>query len=487
MPVYTESLRGAAAPRIEARLNTVLWVVFAATCVFYAGLAFDYFIAFGQGREGWWLGLFATLVGTEQALGAGSVHVDQAGPYAAGFNFMLMHTTTGALAMAIGPFQFVAAARRRFPRLHRNAGKVYLVSVLLSMIGGLAYLGATPLADIYSGAPFGIALAGLDIMVLLTAWLAYAAIRQRDIERHRAWMAYNFGLLLATPGLRLLWIAFGRLVPDMDQAASNLAIMTFLLPLCVSGMLLWFAAQPGRGGLTVRPTAMAATGLRVPWLAVGRILAISATLLVAMHHVLRFVLPSDPWTGFLPAEQAAVDAATFARCWPLAIVYVVANAVAMLHGVRAFGTALRGERVAPTFFIAAAIAALSGGALASWTGPGLLGGTTVLYYWWGLAMLWLLAIARAQSRKAAVARDWTLYAIALAFLPATVLPGIPLWQTLDALDFEQAVITAVTMSFAAHYLLVHLYLYATAAPGRNPREATARTRVHDPLAQSRSA
>src|SRR5690606_7199817 len=111
------------------------------------------------------------------------------------------------------PFQFMAAARRRYPRLHRDAGKVYLVSVVLSMIGGLAYLGTTPLDSVYSGAPFSIALAGLDFMVLLTAWLAYSAIRHRDVERHRAWMAYNFGLLLATPGLRLLWIAFGWLSP----------------------------------------------------------------------------------------------------------------------------------------------------------------------------------------------------------------------------------------------------------------------------------
>lgn len=474
MSVNTESLHGAVAPRAEARLNTVLWIVFTVTCVFYAGLAFDYFIAFGQGREGWWLRLFATLVGTEQALGTGSVHIDQAGPYAAGFNFMLMHTTTGALAMAIGPFQFVAAVRRRYPQLHRNAGKVYLFGVVLSMIGGLAYLGTTPLAEIFSGAPFGIALIGLDAMVLLTAWLAYAAIRRRDIERHRAWMAYNFGLLLATPGLRLLWIAFGRLAPDLDQAASNLAIMTFLLPLCVTGMLLWFAAQPGRG--VVLPTSGAAPprGRRTPWLAIGQILAISAALLVAMHHVLRFLLPADPWNALLPPEQLAADVETFARCWPLAIVYVVSSAIAMLRGVRAAGPALRGERVAPGFYVAAASAALSGAALASWTGPGLLGGTTVLYYWWGLAALWLLAILRAQSHNTAVARDWTLYAVALAFLPATVLPGIPLWQTLDALNLEQAVITAVTMSFAAHYLLVHLVIYAPAPRGRDRRQPTAR-------------
>lgn len=226
-----------------------LWLLFGVACVFYAVLAFDYFISFSRGREGLWLELFAALVSENHAFGTGSVHADQAMPYAAGFNFMLMHTTMGAIAMAIGPFQFVDRLRRRWPQAHRSAGKVYLGTVVLSMIGGLAYLGTTPMDTVYSGAPFWVALMGLDLAVLLTAWFAYRAIRARDIARHRGWMAFNFGLLLATPGLRLLWVLFGWLFPGMNQAADNLAIMTFLLPLCVTFMLLAIG-PPWRGTAT---------------------------------------------------------------------------------------------------------------------------------------------------------------------------------------------------------------------------------------------
>ncbi|MEM7541709.1 MAG: DUF2306 domain-containing protein [Pseudomonadota bacterium] len=228
---------------IESALTTILRFVFTAGCVFYAVLAFDYFLSFGTGREGLWLQLFALLVSSEHVLGSGSVHVDQAIAYRNGYDFLLMHTTMGAIAMAIGPFQFIRAVRRKYPHLHRSAGKIYLLGILLSMIGGLGYLAVTDLDAVFSGAPFAISLLGLDIAVLFTGFLAYKAIRERDIRRHQSWMAFNFGLLLATPVLRLLWIVFALVFPSLDQAAGNLAITTFLLPLCLTGMLLWVAVQ----------------------------------------------------------------------------------------------------------------------------------------------------------------------------------------------------------------------------------------------------
>jgi hypothetical protein len=217
--------------------------VFAVGCVVYAVMAFDYFFSFAAGRDGLWLRFFAAVVSREHAHGAGSVHVEQTVAYRDGFRFMLMHTTMGAFAIAIGPFQFIAAIRRRYPAAHRAMGRVYLAGAVLSMFAGIGYLLTTPPAEVFSGAPFAISLIGLDLAVLFTAWLAYSAIRQRAILRHQAWMAFNFGLLFATPMLRLLWIVFGHVFPEMDQAANNLGITTFLLPLCLFGALLWITLQ----------------------------------------------------------------------------------------------------------------------------------------------------------------------------------------------------------------------------------------------------
>lgn len=229
--------------RFERGLGTTLKVLFAFGCVFYAVMAFDYFISFAAGRDGLWLRVFSAFVPSEHAFGVGSVHVDQHKAYSDGYRFMLMHTTMGAFAMALGPFQFVAAIRRRYPIAHRVMGRIYLSGAVLSMIAGIAYLSSTPFQAVYSGTPFAIALYGLDLAVLYTAWLAYSAIRQREILRHQAWMAFNFGLLLATPVLRLLWVIFGVAFPDMNQAQDNLGITTFLLPLTLFGAMVWITFQ----------------------------------------------------------------------------------------------------------------------------------------------------------------------------------------------------------------------------------------------------
>lgn len=465
----SNALDAAAPAALEAVLNKVLWALFAAVCVFYAVLAFDYFIAFAGGREGLWLQLFAALVDTEYARGAGSVHIDQHGPYMAGLPFMLMHTTTGALAMALGPFQFMTRWRLRYPQLHRNAGKIYLTAVVMSMIGGLAYLFSTPLTGVFSGPPFGIALIGLDLMVLLTAWLAYDAIRRRAIDRHRSWMAYNFGLLLATPGLRLLWVLFGWLFPGLNQAEANLGIMTFLLPLCVSGMLLWVAAQPARPrAAPARTTPRWSIGL-----AYGA--AVAGAALVAMHHVLRFVLPDDPWALWLPSAQLAQDAAAFERHWPLALAYVLTVTLAMFTGIGAVRRALATGQASTGFMLAAAAAAVAGAALAGLNGANQPGQLTMVFYGWGLCLLWLLALARigfaARAARMAVVRDWTMYAAALAFLPLSMLPAVPLWSLLESMDVHRATVTAATIAFAGQYLLAHLLVTASWERGSHERAA----------------
>ena len=217
--------------------------VFALGCIFYAVMAFDYFISFGAGREGLWTQLFALLSSTEHALGAGSVHVDQQAAYSEGYRFMLMHTTMGAFAIALGPFQFINGIRRRFPAAHRMMGKIYLVGAVLSMIAGIGYLSSTAFQAVYSGTPFAIALYSLDIAVLYTAWLAYSAIRRRDVMRHQAWMAFNFGLLFATPLLRILWVVFAWSFPGVEQAENNLGITTFLLPMSLFGAMVWITTQ----------------------------------------------------------------------------------------------------------------------------------------------------------------------------------------------------------------------------------------------------
>ena len=190
--------------------------------------------------------LFSTIVSDDYAFGQGSAHLEQHAAYSDSLRFMLMHTTMGAVCMAIGPFQFIASLRQRLPMLHRNLGKVYLMGVTLSMFAGLAYLTVTPFEAVYSGKPFAVGLVGLDLLVLYTAFKAYRAIRMRKVIKHQQWMAMNYGLLLSTPVLRLFWVIFGVSVPNLNQEQANLAITTFLIPVSLMFALVWIAAQRPR-------------------------------------------------------------------------------------------------------------------------------------------------------------------------------------------------------------------------------------------------
>jgi len=436
----TSMPQGVVGGRGERLLAGSAWVLFGLGCVFYAALAFDYFLALASGRDGWWLRLFAALVGEGHARGAGSVHVDQAGPYGRGLHFMLMHTTTGAIALALGPSQFMAVVRRRWPRFHRDAGRIYLVSALLSMVGGLAYLGTTPPAQVFSGVPFAWALVGLDLAVLASGALAYTAIRGRDLPRHRAWMALNFGLLLATPGLRLLWVLFAWLVPDWDQARANLGIMTFLLPLCMSFMLAWLALQPAtpaqRAPLTARADG--------PLLILTRVLAAAAAL----------ALLAEQWPLFRDATTGA------ARL--LVAAYVVAALVCLASLGDAVLEVVRGRRAGSLHARAAVMTALAG-ALAAQAGSGGAGGTLMLCYWWGLAALWLVALASAEfagRRARTVARrDWLAMAAALALLPLVRVPLDYALRSAGLMTPTDAALTAATLAFAGQYLVAAALLY----------------------------
>jgi uncharacterized membrane protein len=111
-----------------------------------------------------------------------------------------LHALTGVAFGVTGPMNFVLALRRRFGRLHRVTGWIFFGSGLVLALSALSLLLSvepqrTPVADIARGV-FGLAL-------LLSLAMAIAAIRRRDIPRHRAWVirAYAVGMGLGTVAL----------------------------------------------------------------------------------------------------------------------------------------------------------------------------------------------------------------------------------------------------------------------------------------------
>ncbi|MBZ2197834.1 DUF2306 domain-containing protein [Occultella gossypii] len=107
------------------------------------------------------------------------------------------HIATGAIALTLGPLQFVRRIRR-VPRVHRYIGRVYLFAgVVPSSIVGIV------VALLTTSGP--VAAAGLvvgDVLWISTAALAYRHARAGRYRQHGQWMIRNFAVTFAAVTFR---------------------------------------------------------------------------------------------------------------------------------------------------------------------------------------------------------------------------------------------------------------------------------------------
>lgn len=111
-----------------------------------------------------------------------------------------LHAGFGAIALFIGGWQFVKRFRIRYTDLHRNAGKIYVVAVLISSLAGFiiafnATGGIVPITGFLC----------LAVLWLMTDIQAYRTIRKGDVKMHEQWMIRNYALTFAAVTLRI-WI-----------------------------------------------------------------------------------------------------------------------------------------------------------------------------------------------------------------------------------------------------------------------------------------
>ncbi|GAA4405223.1 hypothetical protein GCM10023187_23430 [Nibrella viscosa] len=109
------------------------------------------------------------------------------------------HIGLGAVALALGPFQFSTRIRNRRRQLHRSLGKVYVGSIL---VGSVCAFYAAGFASTGWVAATGFAL--LAVAWFYTTFRAYRAIRQGQTETHRRWMYRSYATTLAAVTLRII-------------------------------------------------------------------------------------------------------------------------------------------------------------------------------------------------------------------------------------------------------------------------------------------
>jgi uncharacterized membrane protein len=115
-----------------------------------------------------------------------------------------VHVLCGMLALLIGPFQFVGRLRRRFVRLHRACGTVYLASAT-----GLGVTGLILAPTAYTGLGASVAFALLGLGTLFTTWTALRMVLAGRYGEHRRWMIRSFSLIMAGVMLRVWMPLYG--------------------------------------------------------------------------------------------------------------------------------------------------------------------------------------------------------------------------------------------------------------------------------------
>jgi len=110
------------------------------------------------------------------------------------------HISLGGLALLVGWTQFRESIRRKNKNLHRNLGKVYLISVLLSGFSAL-YIAYFATGGIITTLGFSC----LAIIWLYSTIRAYLEIKNRSISKHQKYMTYSYAACFAAVTLRI-WL-----------------------------------------------------------------------------------------------------------------------------------------------------------------------------------------------------------------------------------------------------------------------------------------
>jgi len=108
--------------------------------------------------------------------------------------WLLPHGIFGAIVLLLAPLQFSDRLRRRFTRLHRIVGRLYVVGAF-----GLAPLGAY--IQYYQermGFPrsFSILAATDAVMLMTTTAIAFMFAYKRKIAQHRQWVTRSYSVAL---------------------------------------------------------------------------------------------------------------------------------------------------------------------------------------------------------------------------------------------------------------------------------------------------
>jgi len=146
-------------------------------------------------------------------------------------HLLIPHTLGGVIALLAGPVQFSSRFRRRHLKFHRVLGRLYVISVFIGAVTGIALAAGRP------GMP-GTCVQAAAWVVCTSAALITA--RNRQIARHRQWMVRSYAVTFTFVSSRVLnlWPLYWSHLGD-TLAAVGLIVFTLGSLLVVELGLNW--------------------------------------------------------------------------------------------------------------------------------------------------------------------------------------------------------------------------------------------------------
>lgn len=115
-------------------------------------------------------------------------------------NTLLVHVTSGLIALLLGPFQFLWSRRRGWMWLHRWTGRTYLVCTAVAALTATALAYTAPVPQPL----YAIGLYGISAFWLYSGARGWLHIRRWRQPAHQRWMIRNY----ATTFFFVLFFAF---------------------------------------------------------------------------------------------------------------------------------------------------------------------------------------------------------------------------------------------------------------------------------------
>jgi uncharacterized membrane protein len=131
-------------------------------------------------------------------------------------HLLIPHTLCGVIALLVGPIQFSSRLRQRHLKFHRVLGRIYVVSVFIGALTGIALASGRP------GLP-GTSMQAAAWIVCTTAALITA--RNRQVVQHRQWMIRSYAVTFTFVSSRVfnLWPRYWSHLGDTLSAVGVIA------------------------------------------------------------------------------------------------------------------------------------------------------------------------------------------------------------------------------------------------------------------------